>query len=194
MKKFWKAFVMALTTSRIIGAFSLLLFWENPLASPLFYIIYTYCILSDIADGFIARKAKVTSNFGAIFDSTADLILIAILLIVLIPALSLRPWILFLIGLVLFVRAVALSIGWMKYRTLSLLHTYSNKGAGLVMACFPLFLGIFGLNVAFLIIFFAAFGSALEEMVITIRANKLDRNIVSVFHVRNQKVNGMNGR
>ncbi|MCL2605264.1 MAG: CDP-alcohol phosphatidyltransferase family protein [Defluviitaleaceae bacterium] len=187
MKKFWKTFVMSLTTSRVIGAFSLLLFRANPLTSVLFYIIYTWCIFSDIADGYIARKKRVTSNFGAIYDSTADLLLIGILLFVLIPALSLRPWIMVLIGLVLGTRAIALGIGWMKYKTLSLLHTYSNKGAGLIMACFPLFLGLFGLNAAFLIIFFAAFGSAVEEMVITLRANKLDRNIISVFHVNNIK-------
>jgi len=185
MKKFWKAFVMTLTASRVVGAFALLLFRANPLSSLMFYIVYTWCIFSDIADGYIARKKKVTSNFGAIFDSSADLLMIAILLFVLIPALSLRPWIMVLIGLVLAVRFVALGIGWMKYKTLSLLHTYSNKGAGLIMACFPLFLGLFGLNIAFLIIFFAAFGSAVEEMVITIKANTLNRNIVSVFHVNN---------
>jgi CDP-diacylglycerol--glycerol-3-phosphate 3-phosphatidyltransferase len=179
--------VMSLTTSRVIGAFALLLFRADPLSSIMFYVIYTWCIFSDIADGNIARRKKVTSNFGAIYDSTADLIMIAILLFVLIPALSLSPWIMALIGLVLTVRFIALGIGWMKYKTLSLLHTYSNKGAGLIMACFPLFLGLFGLNIAFLIIFFAAFGSAVEEMVITLRANKLDRNIISVFHVNNIK-------
>jgi CDP-diacylglycerol--glycerol-3-phosphate 3-phosphatidyltransferase len=182
MKKFWKAFVMLLTTSRIFGAVSLL--FLVPL-TPIFYIIYTLCIASDIADGYIARKKEVTSNFGAFYDSVADLILIGILLAVLIPVLAMSPWILALIGLVLGVRVFALSIGFWKYRTLSLLHTYSNKGAGLVLACFPLFLGLFGLTIAFLIIFIAAFSSAFEEMIITIRAKKLNRNIISVFHVNN---------
>jgi CDP-diacylglycerol--glycerol-3-phosphate 3-phosphatidyltransferase len=182
-KKIIKGCVMALTTSRVVGAVSLL--FLTPL-TLLFYIVYAWCIASDILDGYVARRAKVTSNFGAIYDSSADLFLIAVILIVLIPVLSMSAWILSLIALVLAVRFISFGIGWMKYKTLSLLHTYSNKGAGLVMACFPLFLGLFGLNIAFLIAFAAAIVSAVEEMIITIRANKLNRNIISVFHVNNR--------
>jgi CDP-diacylglycerol--glycerol-3-phosphate 3-phosphatidyltransferase len=109
--------------------------------------------------------------------------------VVLIPVLSLSTWIISLIALVIVVRLFALAIGFWKYNTFSMLHTYSNKAAGLVMACFPLFLGLFGLNIAFLIIFFAAFTSAFEEFIITIRAKKLDRNIISVFHVNDKNGN-----
>jgi CDP-diacylglycerol--glycerol-3-phosphate 3-phosphatidyltransferase len=182
MKKFIKACVMLMTASRVVGALSLLLL--TPLMPP-FYIVYVWCIASDILDGHVARRAKVTSNVGAIFDSTADLILIAVLLVVLIPALSFSMWIIALIGLVLLVRFSSWGIGLMKYRTFSLLHSYSNKAAGLVMACFPLFLGLFGLTIAFLIAFAAAFLSAAEEMAITLRAKELNRNIISVFHVNN---------
>ena len=177
-----KALVMSITVSRILGAFSLLLI--TPM-SLLFYTIYILCILSDIADGHIARKTKTTSDFGAFMDSIADLILIAILLFIFIPVIFTDPsfgiWIFYLIGLVIAIRLLALAIGFAKYRTLTLLHTYSNKAAGLVMACFPIFYGFLGLQVGFLIVFAAAFLSAFEELIITIRSKKLDRDVRSMF-------------
>ena len=175
-----KTVVNLITISRIFGAFTLLLI--SPLTA-IFYVIYTLCITSDIADGYLARKTKTTSNFGAFLDSTADLILIAIVLIILIPLLDFAPWMLFMVGGVVVTRLLALGIGFAKYRTLSLLHTYANKSAGLIMACFPLFYGLLGLTIAFLIIFFVASLSALEELAITIRAKQLNRNIPSLLHI-----------
>jgi len=175
-----KKVVNLITISRIFGAF--LLLFITPLTA-LFYIVYTTCIITDIADGFIARKTKTTSNFGAFLDSAADLIFIAVVLIIFIPLLALELWILYLIAVVIVIRLTALAIGFSKYRTLSLLHTYSNKAAGLILACFPIFLGFLGITAAFLIIFAAASISALEELVITIRSKKLNRNITSVFNI-----------
>jgi len=171
---------MSITVSRIFGALLLLLL--SPL-SALFYIVYTLCITSDIADGYIARKTKTTSNFGALLDSTADLILIAVVLFILIPILNLEFWMLILVLAVISVRIVSFGIGYAKYRTLTLLHTYANKGAGLIMALFPLYYGMLGLTIAFAIIFAAAFISALEELLITIVSKKLDRNITWFLRV-----------
>jgi CDP-diacylglycerol--glycerol-3-phosphate 3-phosphatidyltransferase len=183
-----KITVNLITISRFFGAVSLLYIahMTSVYAVYILYAVYAACIVSDIADGWLARKFKVTTNYGAILDSSADLVLIGVVLVVfifLLPhLLPLQAWMLYLVGLVLATRAVALSIGYYKYKTMTLLHTYANKGAGLVMACFPFFFALFYPSIAFLIIFAAAFLSALEELVITIKSKELDRNVVSMFN------------
>ena len=56
-------------------------------ALPLFFYIYTignvtaclgllaFCAATDLFDGYLARKLKVTSRFGAYYDATTDFIL-----------------------------------------------------------------------------------------------------------------------
>jgi len=176
-----------ITISRFFGAAALLVLWylagsESPLTA-VFYIIYVGCVTSDIVDGWLARKMKVTSNFGAALDSAADLTLIVVMLFILIPYVDFRLWMLLLIALVLAIRAVALAIGYAKYRTFTLLHTYSNKWSGLALAAFPLIFGFVNLSVAFSVVFAAACFAALEELLITIRSKELDRNITSWLKV-----------
>jgi len=172
--------VNLITISRVIMAISLL--FIEPMTA-FFYVIYALCIVSDIADGPIARKTKTASNLGALFDSIADLIFIAIVLIIFLPhpGFPLKLWMLYGVGLVIVTRLIAFAIGFKKYRTLTLLHTYSNKAAGLIMACFPLYFELWDINVMFIIVFAAAYLSALEEFVITIRSKELNRNIKSMF-------------
>ena len=88
---------------------------------------------------------------------------------------------LYFIAVVVVIRLLALTIGFVKYRTLTLLHTYAKKAAGLIMACFPIYFVLLGITIAFFIIFSAACLSALEELVITIRSKKLNRNVTGIF-------------
>ena len=59
-----------LTVSRIAAALCL----PAATGSTAFYILYTYCGASDIADGALARRCGTTSRFGAALDSAADFI------------------------------------------------------------------------------------------------------------------------
>ena len=40
------------------------------------YVLFLTAIGTDFLDGFLARKLKVTSNYGAYFDTTVDFIFI----------------------------------------------------------------------------------------------------------------------
>ena len=42
-----------------------------------FWIIYALCGLSDIADGWLARKLKYVTKTGALLDSVADICFVA---------------------------------------------------------------------------------------------------------------------
>ena len=46
--------------------------------SPFFLLIYFLCGLSDICDGYLARRLHVASDFGTLLDSLADLFFICI--------------------------------------------------------------------------------------------------------------------
>jgi CDP-diacylglycerol--glycerol-3-phosphate 3-phosphatidyltransferase len=176
-----KIIVSLITISRFIGAFSLLLF-NDPVNNPFFYVVYALCIVSDVTDGHLARWCKVTTNLGALMDTVADVTLIAVVLFIFIPLPGfLDTWMLYLIATVILTRVVACSIGYYKFKTFTILHTYSNKAAGLVMACFPVYYYFFGATVMMLIVFTAAFLSAFEELIITIRFNELNRNRKHLF-------------
>lgn len=58
-----------ITASRLVCA-GILLFTAP--FSILFWILYGYGGMSDLADGFVARAMKQQSDWGAKLDSTAD--------------------------------------------------------------------------------------------------------------------------
>ena len=51
---------------------SIILFTVNPFSIK-FFIIYTYCGISDMLDGTIARKTETSTELGSILDGLADL-------------------------------------------------------------------------------------------------------------------------
>ena len=67
--------------------FSLLLFFTKPL-SYLFFIIYLICSISDVLDGYVARKYNLVTDFGAKLDSITDMTMFLSLIIVLLPVLN----------------------------------------------------------------------------------------------------------
>ena len=60
-----------ITLLRIVG--TVVLLFSAPM-SPLFLWIYTLTGLTDMPDGWIARKTGTADDFGARFDSIADLL------------------------------------------------------------------------------------------------------------------------
>ena len=167
-----------ITASRIVGALILLL--TEPL-STLFFVVYIYCCISDVFDGYIARKTNTASKFGEILDSTADFVLIAVMLIIFIPLLAWEQWMLYWIGAIALTRFTSLVVVFAKYRAFAFLHTYGNKATGIACACFPVFYKLLGLNVTAFIVCAVASLSAFEELLINIGAKELNRNRKSVF-------------
>ena len=72
------------TMLRIVGTVGLLLI--RPLTLP-FYLLYTFCGITDVLDGTIARATNSTSEFGARLDSIADLIFYAVMIVKFFPIL-----------------------------------------------------------------------------------------------------------
>jgi len=173
-----KAIANYISFSRII--FSLALIFVKPL-SVAFYTIYIICGLSDIIDGFIARKTGTTSGLGAKLDSIADMIMIGILLFLLYPILNPKIEIIIWIILISIIRLVAMIAALKKYKTFASIHTYGNKITGMILFLFPILIPYIHTTVLIYIICVVASISAIEELIIQLTSAELQLNKQSIF-------------
>jgi len=170
---------MSITTIRIIGAVALLT--TEPL-SVIFYAIYFMCGISDVLDGYIARKTNTVSKAGATLDSIADFIFVTVMVVIFIPLISWELWLLFWIVAIAIIRLASLMIGFAKYHALAFLHTYANKATGLALFLFPLFYHAADITIVAVALCSIASLSAIEELVINLKEKNLDKNIRSLLH------------
>ena len=169
-----------LTLFRIFGAAALL--FLAPLKPP-FLAVYFLCGVSDILDGFLARRWNVSKHAGALLDSVADFILVSVLLYVFIPYYNWPSWILIWIASIALVRIAALIVCRIRFRKFAFLHTVSNKATGAALLCFPFLLWMFGLNPTAILLCVLSSISALEELTIQIVSAHLNRDIISILHI-----------
>lgn len=162
--------VNAITISRIILSCSLL--FLKPL-SLLFTIVYIICGTSDILDGFIARRTKNNSTFGAKLDSLADIIMAAVLLLVFFPIINPSKQLVIWIVLIAFIRLASISIALKKYKTFASLHTYGNKITGLTIFIFPLLFPYLPVKQLLFTVCIMASISAVEELIIQLTSKQL---------------------
>ncbi|MDY5564426.1 MAG: CDP-alcohol phosphatidyltransferase family protein [Candidatus Limivicinus sp.] len=133
-----------ITSCRILLSLLLLFF---PALSPGFYGLYLAAGLSDMLDGFVARRTNSASPLGAKLDSMADIVFLAVCLIKLLPVLALPVWLWVWVGLIALLRLVNILSGFVCRKKLVLLHTRANKLTGALLFLLPLSLGF--LNIAY---------------------------------------------
>lgn len=119
--------------------FSLLLFFTKPL-SYLFFIIYLICSISDVLDGYVARKYNLVTDFGAKLDSIADMTMFLSLIIVLLPVLNFTLEIYVLILIIVILKIASAIYCYIKFEKLSTIHSYLNKITGLLIILIPILL------------------------------------------------------
>ena len=167
-----------ISISRMVLAITL--FLVKPLSIK-FFTIYFICGISDIFDGYIARKTNTTSKLGDNIDSVADFIMLVVLMIVLYPIMSLTVQIILWIFIIGVIRVVSMMVVFVKYKTFEMLHTYGNKITGLVLFTLPLSLAFLQSEVLMYTICIFASISAIEELVIHLSSNELRINKKSIF-------------
>ena len=131
-----------ITSCRILLSLLLLFF---PALSPGFYGLYLAAGLTDMLDGFVARRTNSASALGVKLDSIADIIFLAVCLIKLLPVLALPGWLCVWVGLIALLRLVNILSGFVCRRKLVLLHTRANKLTGALLFLLPLSLGFLNL-------------------------------------------------
>ena len=119
-----------ITALRIVGAFGLLFF---DVRSSLFWTLYLVCGLSDMLDGFLARKLRCESKAGALLDSVADLAFVACCCVKLIPVLNLPLWLWIWAGAIVVVKVINQISALVMYKKFCFPHTLANKATGFLL-------------------------------------------------------------
>ena len=88
---------------RIAGSIGLL--FCNVTGWP-FWTLYALCGISDMVDGWLARKLHAETKAGAILDSVADLSFVACCAIRLLPHLSIPSWLWIWAGIIVVIKLV----------------------------------------------------------------------------------------
>lgn len=167
-------------TSMRIGLAIRLLFIRK--YSPLFLILYSICGFTDILDGYIARKTKTESNFGARLDTIADLLFFVVMFIIMFDIFFKDIVCIIFIVIILLIRILSIIIVLKKYNKFAILHTYTNKLTGLLLFFIPYFMNFNNANMTVYIIGIIALLSSIEELTINIKSKKLDLNKKSIFN------------
>ena len=125
----------SITVSRIL--FSLLLLVFSP-HSPFFAAFYLLCGLTDVLDGFVARKLHTESEKGAALDSAADLIFAVVYAVKILPCLSIPLWVWIWTGLIAVSKATGILMESRKAHRLQIPHSFGNRLTGLLLFFLPL--------------------------------------------------------
>lgn len=126
-----------ISISRIV--MSILLLVPKSLTIP-FTIIYGYCGVSDIVDGYIARKCNNTSKIGSILDSVGDLIFVIISIFKIMPFLNLANRIIIWAIIIVLIKICNVICSYIYYKELIFPHTIANKITGFILFIAPLIL------------------------------------------------------
>ena len=78
-------------------------------------------------------------------------------------------------------RLTGYGIGFYKYHELTALHTWANKLTGILIFAAPMLDCLCGSVITGIILCTAAFVSACEELVITIKSKELNRDCKGIF-------------
>lgn len=173
-----KSIANTISISRII--LSLTLFFPKPFSGP-FLFLYLIIGLSDIIDGYIARKTCSASKLGEKLDSIADMVFYFVFIIVLYPVVNPKIQILIWIAIIVLIRIISVVIVFAKYKIFGMVHTLANKGTGLFLFFFPLFYSIFQSEILIYTVCIVASISAIEELLIDLFSDEWQANTKSIF-------------
>ncbi len=154
--------------------------------SEAFFVIYTYCGVSDILDGTLARTMHCSNESGARLDSIADIIFYAVTAFKVYPALcsSLTPLIWCIIAAAALLRIISYSAAAIKYRRFASLHTYMNKLTGFLVFTVPYVIFLPFAQLLCLIISTVAVIAAAEELIIHISAGEYNADAKTLFMLK----------
>ena len=144
-----------ITSLRMAGSFGLLL---CDVTGAAFWMIYALCGISDIADGWLARKLKCVTKTGALLDSLADICFVACCAWQILPMLELPQWLWLWAGVIVAMKVVNQLSALVMYGRCRFPHTLANKWAGfLLFIAVPMtFMSIIPISIVAAVATFAA--------------------------------------
>ena len=119
-----------ITLLRIVGSFGLLF---CDVTGVVYWIIYALCGISDMVDGWLARKLKCVTKKGALLDSMADICFVACCAWMLLQILELPQWLWLWAGVIVAIKVVNQLSALVMYRHCCFPHTLANKATGFLL-------------------------------------------------------------
>ena len=124
-----------ITLSRIPMAVALPFVQSSP---EVFWTLYLLCGLSDVLDGAVARSTGTVSRLGERLDTIADIIFVAVWIVLFIPAIDVGQWLWIWTGVIALIKVVNVISGLAMKKGFVAKHTPANKATGLLLFLLPM--------------------------------------------------------
>ena len=98
-----------------------------------FWVVYALCGISDMVDGWLARKLHAETKAGAILDSVSDFVFVACCAIRLSPVLDIPTWLWIWAGVIVIIKIVNQISALVVFKRFCFPHTLANKLTGLLL-------------------------------------------------------------
>ena len=148
------------TSLRIVCSIALLLF---PVFSRAFYALYLTAGLSDMVDGWIARRTHTASELGAKLDTIADIVFVIVCLVKLLPVLDIPVWLYVWIGVIALIKIINIISGFIVQKQFVSVHSTINKVTGLLLFVLPLTITFLDPNYSAAVVCILATFAAIQE-------------------------------
>ena len=119
-----------MTALRIVGSIGLLF---CNVAGWQFWTLYVLCGLSDMVDGWLARRLHAESKTGSILDTIADLSFVTCCAIQLRPTMSIPSWLWIWAGIIVIIKIVNQTSSMIIIKRFCFPHTITNKLTGVLL-------------------------------------------------------------
>lgn len=149
-----------ITCIRILCSIALLF---CPALSVAFYALYITAGVSDMADGWVARKTNSVSEFGAKLDTIADIIFVIVCLVKLLPVMDIPVCLYVWIGVIALIKVINIVSGYIVQKQFVAVHSVMNKVTGILLFVFPLTLSIVELKYGAMVVCAVATFAAIQE-------------------------------
>ena len=149
-----------ITAIRILCSIVMLFF---PAFSLAFYTLYIIAGISDMVDGWVARRTHTASEFGAKLDTIADIVFVVVCLVKLPPVLNIPVWLWVWIGIIALIKIINIISGFIVQKRFISVHSAMNKVTGLLLFVLPLTISFINLKYSAVVVCIFATFAAIQE-------------------------------
>ena len=149
-----------ITIIRILCSIALLV---CPVFSAVFYNLYITAGISDMVDGWVARRTHTASELGAKLDTIADIVFVIVCLVKLLPVLDIPNWLYIWIGVIALIKIINIISGFVVQKQFVSVHSTMNKVTGFLLFVFPLTISFINLKYSAAVVCIFATFAAIQE-------------------------------